>query len=210
MPVIECKLCGKSVSKRESGEYCSKKCYGNAQKAGITRHKKVIKSKAKCKHCGSEFTLKRRKCGSYKGWFCSQSCSNLHQGAGRTKKHQGGDRRNVDRIKKLARAGGIELKCVVCGFDRAIDGAHLVPASRGGRHDESNRIWLCPNHHRLFDERLLYESEVEKLPKKAQDVYNDESLKPKIPLHRFQELRSSGGQAELWSRASEAAALSDD
>lgn len=47
------------------------------------------------------------------------------------------------------------LKCCICGFDRAFDFAHLKWRKDGGRWTKKNLIILCPNHHRLFDRGKL-------------------------------------------------------
>jgi len=52
-------------------------------------------------------------------------------------------------------------KCAICGFDRFIEYAHIIPARRGGTIHPDNIIPLCPNHHRLYDKNLLNEEEWE-------------------------------------------------
>lgn len=49
--------------------------------------------------------------------------------------------------------------CVICGFDRAIDFAHIVRAADGGTSHQDNILVLCPNHHRLFDKNRLNDEE---------------------------------------------------
>lgn len=49
--------------------------------------------------------------------------------------------------------------CVVCGWDRCLDAAHIVGAADGGSMEESNLMPLCPNHHRLFDNGNLLPNE---------------------------------------------------
>lgn len=44
----------------------------------------------------------------------------------------------------------LDKKCIVCGFDKIIDVHHLVAKSKGGSHDLSNLIILCPNHHKMM------------------------------------------------------------
>ncbi len=39
--------------------------------------------------------------------------------------------------------------CQICGFDKIVDAHHLIPKSKGGSHDVSNLIVLCPNHHKM-------------------------------------------------------------
>ncbi len=44
----------------------------------------------------------------------------------------------------------LDKKCLICGFDKIIDVHHLVAKSKGGSHDLSNFIVLCPNHHEMM------------------------------------------------------------
>jgi len=41
--------------------------------------------------------------------------------------------------------------CCICGFDRIVEVAHIIPASKGGVLSYKNTSPLCPNHHHLFD-----------------------------------------------------------
>lgn len=57
--------------------------------------------------------------------------------------------------------------CLVCGFTRALEACHIVPASKKGPNTEDNLIALCPNHHHLFDHNKLLEEEYEKIKEKV-------------------------------------------
>jgi len=57
--------------------------------------------------------------------------------------------------------------CQICGFNRSVDAAHIIPAHKGGSYHESNLVALCPNHHRLFDRFKLTQEEAEKLKDKV-------------------------------------------
>jgi hypothetical protein len=48
-----------------------------------------------------------------------------------------------------------DAACVVCGWTRCLDAAHIIPASKGGTMEILNLVPLCPNHHRLFDTERL-------------------------------------------------------
>lgn len=41
--------------------------------------------------------------------------------------------------------------CIVCGTDRSIDAAHLIPRSLGGCGDVACCVPLCRWHHRAYD-----------------------------------------------------------
>lgn len=60
--------------------------------------------------------------------------------------------------------------CMICGFDRIVEAAHIIPAREGGRGEEENFLVLCPNHHKLFDRNLLTESELLKIKEKLDDT----------------------------------------
>ena len=71
--------------------------------------------------------------------------------------------------KKLKQKVG---KCEICGFNRTLDAAHIIPARDGGDLSESNTVILCPNHHRLFDTKKLTLEEAEKISYKIKN-YKD-------------------------------------
>ena len=49
------------------------------------------------------------------------------------------------------RAAVAGLRCIVCGTDRRIDAAHLIPRSLGGCGDVACCVPLCRLHHRAYD-----------------------------------------------------------
>jgi len=53
--------------------------------------------------------------------------------------------------------------CLICGFNKALDFAHIKSIKDGGKETKSNLTILCPNHHRLYDKGLLTNEELEKI-----------------------------------------------
>jgi len=53
--------------------------------------------------------------------------------------------------------------CELCGYDRAVDVAHIVERRNGGDTKLDNLIILCPNCHHLFDHNALTEIETNHL-----------------------------------------------
>jgi 5-methylcytosine-specific restriction endonuclease McrA len=49
--------------------------------------------------------------------------------------------------------------CEVCGDDRVLNIAHIIPRAAGGPDEAWNLIRLCANHHYLFDNMKLNEQE---------------------------------------------------
>ena len=53
--------------------------------------------------------------------------------------------------------------CEICGEDRIINYAHILPRGGGGVSNEKNYLYLCPTHHHLFDFERLTKEEWNKL-----------------------------------------------
>lgn len=74
-------------------------------------------------------------------------------------------RRLAERMEK-----GIsdEAACEICGWKREIiDVCHLIPARAQGGLGPENRVFLCPNHHRLMDAGKLTEEEMMRIHHKV-------------------------------------------
>lgn len=59
--------------------------------------------------------------------------------------------------------------CEMCGFERALDAAHIIPHIKGGTMEDENLLALCPNHHRLFDNKKLTLEEAQKISYKVKN-----------------------------------------
>lgn len=90
----------------------------------------------------------------------------------RLKKHGLRARRDLRRLDpslkglsyhKRKVASQLEMKCAVCGEDRAVDLCHIAPAKDGHPLIVENTIVLCPTHHRLFDKGALNNEELEQI-----------------------------------------------
>jgi len=79
------------------------------------------------------------------------------------------------RVQTLEGSRRQEAKtCEICGWDRFVELAHIVPACKGGTYEKINILFLCPNHHRLFDGDELTVEEWNKIKgrvKKACDYF---------------------------------------
>lgn len=53
--------------------------------------------------------------------------------------------------------------CEICSENRVTHYCHIIPHSNGGPSDEKNYIYLCPNHHHLFDHNRLNKEEWQKI-----------------------------------------------
>lgn len=55
------------------------------------------------------------------------------------------------------------IPCEICAENRATDICHIIPKRLRGVHDIDNVLYLCPTHHRLFDNCMLSKDEWEKI-----------------------------------------------
>ena len=53
------------------------------------------------------------------------------------------------RIRNNKRFSKDNKSCAICGESRVRDNHHIITKSEGGSDLGLNRVWLCPNHHRL-------------------------------------------------------------
>jgi len=136
---------------------CSKKCRGIAQRKTM---------EMPCAYCGvmirgnpSRFLHERgtkRYCSKECGWHAAER-------SGEEIFLAVSPLRNFNDQRRDELYG---TKCVLCGFDRFIEYAHIIPRREGGTIHPDNMLVLCPNHHRLFDGGALDEEEESKLAEK--------------------------------------------
>ena len=56
-----------------------------------------------------------------------------------------------------------QFPCHICGESRVINNSHIIPREVGGANSEDNIIFLCANHHHLFDHGKLTQNEFSKI-----------------------------------------------
>ena len=85
------------------------------------------------------------------------------------------------------------MKCEICNFNRYIERCHIIPKRLGGSNDESNILYLCPNHHKLLDYMLLNQEEFvsieNKIIKLLKGAYKRESESQYLYLLRLLKLK---------------------
>lgn len=62
--------------------------------------------------------------------------------------------------------------CLVCGENRVLDNCHIIPKAISGSDESWNRMFLCPNHHRLFDNGGFNEQEINKIKYRVEHAIN--------------------------------------
>jgi hypothetical protein len=143
-----CSICGKVFESRHKRARCSRECdleYGRRETFKSNSAKKVLEQRP-CRECGKMFVPEY---GNKRRHYCSDACSR-RQGR-RNAKHTRRTRGKAVKGATVYRARIYERdgwKCQICGkkVNRLLDGSHpmaasldhIIPLSKGGRHEPSN------------------------------------------------------------------------
>lgn len=85
---------------------------------------------------------------------CSDACSFKHQSMV-MRGHKFKDSVSKSGYKKRAQSQ-TKNRCAICGYDRArCDVCHVIPSCSSDCHELWNLIRMCPNHHRMYDNKKL-------------------------------------------------------
>lgn len=150
-----CPECNSTFLKRakERKVYCSVKCSNNV----IRRKRFISQSKEdKCLELAKQGKT-IAEISETTGFPQGSVASYLNKAKFRKRKQGISYQAQLNKLKKIYK------KCHICKFDRIVEVCHIIPASKGGDLTEENTIGLCPNHHHLFDNKKLTESEAELL-----------------------------------------------
>lgn len=142
----------KQVSK--PAKYCSATC----RVAGITKPRLV----QDCRQCGKKLPFRAMTGKGSHYLFCDRSCSTKWHSTN-LRGSRFGRQRNQEMNMIL-----YGKECAICGFNRVLEFAHLIPAALGGTIHFHNILPLCPNHHKLMDKNLLTEEEKAKIAGKIE------------------------------------------
>lgn len=171
----QCIVCGSIFKVRKDREntakFCSRKCYHEGQTLKLTSHHPPHYAEFICRICGNSFQIKRKTLAPKRYIYCSQKCYNQAQKTGRSFRDKT-EQSEFARQRKSA-------VCALCGYKRFIETAHIIPACNNGKHRADNIMFLCPNHHRLFDSHKLNKRELAKLSDYAFKAYSLNKTTPK-------------------------------
>lgn len=163
-----CVVCGKEfevVTSRKQAKFCSRKCYYAGRKQGFTTHPPRSYPEFQCRNCSKVFRVERRRYGSETNkrvpQYCSVACYNAMRGQY--------IRARFEETKRRRELKGMK-QCEICDFDRFVELAHIIPNRHGGGFEEWNILYLCPNHHRLWDRQALNDKEFEKISLKVNNA----------------------------------------
>lgn len=150
-----CKCCGKPLPwEKRRNKYCSNSCAAKINNKGVTRNQKnatdVLEEK-KLKRIKIEDKTKGELFSNNKNWQSARSSI----------------RRSAQKIFKKS---GKECKCILCGYDKYIEVAHVKAVSEFDNssliseiNNINNLVPLCPNHHWEFDNNRLDEKDLNKI-----------------------------------------------
>jgi len=110
--------------------------------------KKISKSSKRCRGCKVKETIKKQENSTIESILVKDSHAKFN------------------RVRLLARAFmkyyGIKKECKICKFDICVEIAHIKPISEftldsliGEVNSLNNIIYLCPNHHKMLDKKLI-------------------------------------------------------
>lgn len=143
----ECLTCSEEFDVREcradDAKFCSKDCYHQGQREGLTTHseRRVEYVELICTGCEKSIEKPPSRANRSDRQFCNQDCY-----LSWNKSHQEDQTGRRQRLREKD-----DACCEICGFDRFLELAHIVPSRDGGTYKENNILFLCPNHHRLHD-----------------------------------------------------------
>jgi len=138
-----CDYCGKrfyragsSLNRGAKHIFCSMVCY-RKWRGEKARERRAWVS---CDNCGKKILRLRTELERFDLHFCCNKC-----------RCEFWKSRTRGRSTSRRRGKRKEKSCAICGFNRYVEACHIVPRSVGGLFEDDNVIYLCPNHHRLFD-----------------------------------------------------------
>lgn len=179
----KCEICDTIMvgykSKLDSRRFCSNACkfvWYKANAASFISRQATTKIEKPCEICGKVFV-------SWKAnnrRFCSNLCRGkalvlAHTGP-RSGKWAANDRQSTS-VRSLAKRYFPQI-CALCGWNLgSCDSHHIVPRKEEGTNILSNIIILCPNHHRMADEKNISQAELFEAWHKQYDSLNlDDAL----------------------------------
>lgn len=147
-----CKICNENFEadtreiNRGNANFCSLSCaaiYNN-----YNRNIKLYNHT--CLQCESNFTSQ-----SKNAKYCCQNC--------KQKYYRKASKGNNKICSKTASKNLAHLPCAICGWIKARrDVHHIQPVSKGGTHEQTNLITLCPNCHRMAHSNLISKEQLKK------------------------------------------------
>ena len=176
--IVQCRKCGKEFYRRgkfikkNRYHFCSRDCYATYHREHPEEFSMAPRGEyVKCGWCKKPTYKPQSQIKRCKNLFCSHGChSEFLKGKSNNRSGTKYKEKSDYFLKKEAKDSG----CEICGYNRVIDVCHILPKHRGGKYKD-NILYLCANHHRLFDKGrssknlrgCLYDEEFEKIRDKV-------------------------------------------
>lgn len=143
----KCLFCKKEYLTRfKNSKFCSHLCYSKSN-LGIKRPKHSIFMKKNSSSSRNE-VREKIKIKAKENWL---SGKNKNVGIEKDWKSVNRNSLNYKMKKKL----GNKFECKICGWKIGCHIAHIIPYAESKNNSFNNLIVLCPNHHYMFDRKLL-------------------------------------------------------
>ena len=155
--IRNCLHCGQETT---NPKFCTRSCAASYNNRLYIKRPSL---KTTCPDCGG-----RKRADALRCHHCKVVC-NLGVQLSRTLEdctYPGPASVRWSHVRKVARRvlklSGRSEACVVCGFDIAVECCHIIPISSfpddvllSEVNSLSNLVYLCPNHHLMFDRGLI-------------------------------------------------------
>lgn len=169
--VVKCLTCNKNT---KNPKFCSSSCAAsfnnsndNGRKVGCKKYYQGPDFLRLCPTCKCEISARRMFCDKCFGASVKTFDGDYVNIENATKKMLlTDDTQRYSRIRKMARKvlieSGIEKVCKICSYSKRVDCCHIKPINEYEDstlvtviNDIANLVWLCPNHHWEFDNKLV-------------------------------------------------------
>lgn len=161
-----CKQCGKEFEiyasaltgkTNSSGNYCSRKCYNEAQRTFTGEKNNHYSSvTVHCANCGKEIKKTPSRLRTYKNAFCSLKCKseyhhNYIDGDKNCNWKGGYSHYRGEDFERIKSEYFTDKRCAICGTKEKIHIHHIIPYRLTHDNSPRNLIPLCIRHHKWFE-----------------------------------------------------------
>lgn len=165
---LTCDGCGKvferlksQAHRKTSLSFCSTVCAGNNSGGKAKRVERKPSIEKICETCGNQYKARASRVNQK---YCSRDCmdknkSTVLSGVNNPNYRHGKNQASA----KYTALRHFEKKCIICGFDIAVQIHHIIAKTKGGTNNEANLAVLCPNHHAMAELGLIQPHELQSI-----------------------------------------------
>lgn len=141
----------------ENPKYCSKSCAASCNNSKFPKRSPAVKNTCTC---GKNIRKEARFCTEC--WQAFRLNTAMKTPVGELLVSSNPYSRIRTYARRIMDRYGPEKTCSVCGFDVVVEVAHVIPISEFNKdtpmgivNDPKNLVYLCPNHHAMYELGLL-------------------------------------------------------